>query len=169
MNQNKMISEVVGELLGEDAVTIVMYLKGKEQVSEFEVARVMKTDIHLARAMLYKLYENNLATFERKKDRVKGWYVTFWDFFPDNIPYIYKKLQSKKLESLRERLMRETDNEFYMCTNACTRMDFDKAAEFNFKCPECGCLMNPMDNKRTIEFINEKIQDLQKEMASAPG
>ena len=161
----KLLSEVVGELLGEEAVNIAIYIKSNSKVSEFAVAKKMKMDVHQARMILYRLYENNLAMFERRKDRTKGWYVTYWDFFSDNIEHIYKKLQGTKLEKLKERLQKEESSEFYMCKNACTRMDFDKAIEFDFKCPECGELMNPMDNKRTIEFINERIQDLKKEIA----
>ncbi len=162
---NKIISDVVGDLLGEEAVSIALFIKGKEKVSEFAVAKTMKMDVHQARAILYKLYEHNIAIFERKKDRQKGWYVTYWDFFPDNIEYIYKKVQRGKLDKLKERLEKEESSDFYMCKNACTRMDFDKAIGFDFKCPECGELMNPMDNKRTIEFINEKINELKKEIA----
>jgi transcription initiation factor TFIIE subunit alpha len=162
---NKIISEVVGDLLGEEALNILLYIKGKEKVSEFTVAKEMKLDVHHARAIIYKLFEINLAVFERRKDRQKGWYVTYWDFFPDNVPHIYAKIQKSKLEKLKEKLDKEQGSDFYMCKNACTRMDFDKTSEFNYKCPECGELMNPMDNKRTIEFINEKIDDLKKEIA----
>ncbi len=159
----KAISEVVGELLGEDALNIVLFLKGKQKVSEFTVAKQMKMDIHVARSVLYKLYENNLVVFERKKDRQKGWYVTYWDFYPDNIEHIYKKLRQGKFDKLKERLSKEEISGFYICRSACTRMDFDRATEFSFKCPECGEIMNPMDNRRTIEFINERMEDLRKE------
>ncbi len=164
---SKIISEVVGELLGEDAVNVAFYIKGKNHVSELKVAKDLNIDVHAARSILYKLYENNLAVFERKKDRQKGWYLTYWDFYPDNIPHLYKKILKKKIEKLNNRLKSEENNEFYMCSNACVRMDFEKAVSFDFKCPECGQLMNPMNNKRTIEFIHEQIHDLKKELAKA--
>ena len=152
----------MGELLGEEALNVVLYLKGKQHVSEFEVAKDFKMDIHNARSILYKLYERNLASFERKKDSDRGWYVTYWDFNPANIDKIYQNMNKLKLDNLKQRLTKEQNNEFYMCANACTRIDFYKAMDFDFRCPECGKLMNPMDNKRTIEFINEQIQDLEK-------
>lgn len=159
---NKVIADVVSELLGEDAVNVALFVKEKSKVSEFVVAKKMKQDIHHARALLYKLFEHNILVFERKKDRQKGWYITYWDFYPDNIIHIYKKVQAAKLEKLKDRLKKEETIGYYMCKTACTRLDFDKATEFNFKCPECGDIMNPMDNKRTIEFINEKIDDIKK-------
>ncbi len=161
---NKIIEEVIGELIGEDAIDVALFIKSKSKVSEFVVAKRMKKDIHHARSLLYKLFENNILIFERKKDRQKGWYITYWDFYPDNIMHIYKRLQNEKLEKLKDRLSKEEASGYYMCKNACTRMDFDKSTEFNFKCPECGEIMNPMDNKRTIEFINEKIDDLEKDI-----
>ena len=164
---SKIISEVVGELLGEDAVNVAFYIKSKDHVSELQVAKDLNLEVHAARSILYKLYENNLAMFERKKDRQKGWYLTYWDFYPDNIYHLYKRILKRKIEKLNDRLKKEENNEFYMCSNACTRMDFDKAIGFDFKCPECGILMEPMDNKRTIEFIHEQLQDLEKELAKA--
>ncbi len=164
---SKIISEVVGELLGEDAVNVAFYIKSKDHVSELQVAKDLNLEVAAARSILYKLYENNLAMFERKKDRQKGWYLTYWDFYPDNIYHLYKRILKRKIEKLNDRLKKEENNEFYMCGNACTRMDFDKAVNFDFKCPECGILMEPMDNKRTIEFIHEQLQDLEKELAKA--
>ncbi|MEM3374566.1 MAG: hypothetical protein QXE31_05080 [Candidatus Woesearchaeota archaeon] len=161
---NKIISDIVSELLGEDAVNITLFVKNGTKVSEFEVAKQMKMDLHQARAILYKLFENNILTFERRKDRQKGWYVTYWDFNPENIDHMYVKLLKQKIEKLKERLEKEKNFDFYMCKNACTRMDFEKAFNANFKCPECGELMNPMDNKRTIEFLQEKIAELTKEL-----
>lgn len=157
---NKLIYDVVSDFLGEEAAEVIIFLKGKEKTSEFEVAKFLKRDVQYARTLLYKLYENNLAVFEKRKDRQKGWYVTYWDFYPDNIPFLYKKLKKEKIEKLTERLKKEEENDFYMCKNACVRMDFDKAFDFNFKCPECGQLMNPIENKRTIEFIKEKIEEI---------
>ena len=42
-------------------------------------------------------------------------------------------------------------------------MDFEKATDFNFKCPECGELMNQLDNTRTIDFLKDQIMKLEKE------
>ena len=162
----KVISDIIGELLGEEAIGVGLFIRGRSKVSEFVVAKEMKMDIHLARAILYKLYENNLAIFERRKDKNKGWYITYWDFYPDNLEHIHKKIQMSKLEKLKERLAKEEGGEFYMCKIACTRMDFEKATEFNYRCPECGDIMFPLDNKRTIEFISERIEDIEKEMSS---
>ena len=96
----------------------------------------------------------------RKKDKIKGWYICYWDFNEQLIPYIAEKLKKEKIRKMKERLAREQKGQFYMCKNACVRMDFEQAIEFNFKCPECGEIMNLQDNKRTIEFLKERIKEL---------
>ena len=56
-----------------------------------------------------------------------------------------------------------------MCRNACVRMDFEKATDFNFKCPECGELMNQVDNARTIDLLKDKIGELRKYLRESLG
>jgi len=156
------IENVVRELVGEEAISIVLYLIGKTKVSEFIVANDLNMEIHKARNMLYKLFEQNILSFIRKKDKIKGWYICYWDFNEKSIPFLYEKIKKNKLLKLQERLEKESTATFYMCKNACTRMDFEKAMEFNFKCPECGELMDEQNNSRTIEFLTEKIKELKK-------
>lgn len=154
------IETVVRELVGEEAISIVLYLIGKTKVSEFIIANDLNMEIHKARNLLYKLFENNILSFIRKKDKIKGWYICYWDFNEKSIPFLYDKIKKSKLEKLKERLEKESTSTFYMCKNACTRMDFEKAMDFNFKCPECGELMNEQDNTRTIESIKQRLKEL---------
>jgi transcription initiation factor TFIIE subunit alpha len=157
----QLMEEVVSELVGPEAVPIIMYLRGKRNVSEFVIAENVKEEIHRTRNILYRLLEHNIVSFKRKKDKVKGWYICYWDFNEQNLPYLKQKIVESKIERLRERLGKENTSQFYMCKNACVRMDFDKAVDFNFKCPECGEIMFEQDNKRTIEFIKERIRQLE--------
>lgn len=155
-----LIKYVVTELVGEEALPIVFYLRGKRQISEFIIAEELDMEIHLTRNLLYRLLEFNIVSFLRKKDRIKGWYICYWDFNEKMIPEIALKIKNNKLNKLQERLEQEKSNTFFMCKNACARMVFDKAIEQNFKCPECGEIMNEQDNKRTIEFLTERIKEL---------
>ncbi|NQU98033.1 hypothetical protein HQ533_01070 [Candidatus Woesearchaeota archaeon] len=158
----KIIEEVVTELVGEEALPIVFYLRGKQKISEFIIAEELDLEIHKTRNLLYRLYEHNIAFFLRKKDKIKGWYICYWDFNEKTIPELALKIKNKKIEKIKERLEREESNTFYMCKNACARMTFDKSMEYNFKCPECGEIMHEQDNKRTIEFLTERLKELQK-------
>ena len=160
------IELVVRELVEEDAIPIVLYLIGKTRVSEFIIAHDLNLEIHRARNLFYKLLEHNVLYFHRKKDKIKGWYICYWDFNEKIIPFLVEKINASKLTKLKDRLEKESSSTFYMCKNACTRMDFEKSMEFNFKCPECGQLMEEQNNVRTVEFLQEKIKELHKQMKS---
>lgn len=156
----KLITEVVTELVGEEALPIIFYLRGKKKISEFIVAEELDMEIHKTRNLLYRLYEQNIVHFLRKKDKIKGWYICYWDFNERVMPELSLKINKNKVNKLKERLEQEKDNTFYMCKNACSRMVFDKAIEYNFKCNECGEIMNEQDNKRTIEFLTDRLKEL---------
>lgn len=156
-----MIQEVVLELVGEETLPIVEYLRGKQNVSEFIIAEDLNIEIHRCRNILYRCYEHQLATFKRKKDKKKGWYICYWNFHEESIPFLLSKIKRDKLVKLHERLAREEAHQFFMCRNACARMDFEKATEFDYHCPECHDIMNMQDNSKTIAFLKEKIAVLE--------
>jgi len=158
----KLTEEVVTEIVGEHALPIIDFLRGKTKISEFIIAEELDMEINETRNILYKLLEFNVVSFIRKKDRIKGWYICYWDLNEVMIPQIQAKLNAQKLEKMEERLTKEESHIFYMCNNACSRMDFDTAMEFQFKCPECGSLMHQQDNTRTIEFLKDRIKALKK-------
>ena len=157
----KLIEDVVTELVGADALPIVFYLRGKTKISEFIVAEELDLEIHRARNLLYQLLEHNIVSFMRKKDKIKGWYICYWDFNEPMIPHLTVKIRKEKITKLQERLNKEDGGQFYMCRNACARMNFENSIEFEFKCPECGEIMNLQDNARTIEFLKQRIKELE--------
>ncbi|MBN1792864.1 hypothetical protein JW826_04240 [Candidatus Woesearchaeota archaeon] len=158
----KLIEHVITELVGEEATPIIFYLRGKKQISEFIIAEELDMEIHMTRNLLYRLLEFNIVSFLRKKDRIKGWYICYWDFNEHMIPYLAEKLRLAKIARLKDRLGKESSNMFYICKGACTRMTFEKSMEFSFKCPECGEIMQEQDNTRTKEFLTQQIFELEK-------
>ena len=165
MATKELIKKVVRETVGDEALPIVFYLRGKKKTSEFKIAKDLKKEIHEIRSLLYKLLGKNIVRFRRKKDKTKGWYISYWDLNEREIPFIYENLLKEKLTQLRERLVKEENNHFYLCPNGCIRADFEKASDLSFTCPECGEILQPQDNERTIKFIKERIRELEKEVS----
>ena len=161
---DKLIEQVVSESVGEDAIKIVRTLKNKKNVSEFQIAENIKIEVNTIRNILYRLYHENLVTFIRKKDKIKGWYIYYWTFNPKRIKDLMHQLKKRKLEKLKERIVRERATDFYICKNNCIRLDFDQATEFEFKCPECSSLLHQEDNTKIIGEIEKQIKDLEKEV-----
>jgi transcription initiation factor TFIIE subunit alpha len=157
---NKIIDDTVSEVAGEDVVELVHALKNKKNISEFKLADTIKKEVNMTRNMLYRLYDSNLVSFIRKKDKKKGWYIYYWTFNVKRITYLSEVLKKKKLEILNDRLKREQDGQFYVCDSRCIRLDFEQAMNFEFKCPECAELINLEDNSEKIINIEKEIKQL---------
>ncbi len=160
----KEIDNIICQVAGEDVLPLVKALKNRRNVSEFKLAESIRKEINLTRNMLYRLYDHNLVSFIRKKDKKKGWYIYYWTFNAIRIKDVIKNLKKNRLDNLRERLQRENSSQFYICKHNCIRLDFEQSTDFEFKCPECGVLLNLEDNVKKKKQIQKEIGTLQKEL-----
>ncbi len=164
----KRIKNVITRILGSDGMDLYSLLKEKDNRSEFEIAEVLDIDIKLVRRNLYKLYNNNLVSFNRKKDKTKGWYIYYWTLRKENIKHAYVKrlkIQLDKLEELRDN---ETGQLFYSCNQedcGFVRLDFDTAMEYEFHCPECGILLDQEDTETRVIQLEKKIEEIKLELS----
>jgi len=94
----KKILEVIEDVIGPDAVPVVKYLADRENVSEFVIAEKTKLDMQSTRNILYRLNSHNVAMYIRKKDRQKGWYISYWTFNKHNVPGLMRKLKEAKVD-----------------------------------------------------------------------
>jgi transcription initiation factor TFIIE subunit alpha len=156
---SKKIEEVISRILHDDGLDLLKVLKGKENVSEFDIAKKMKRDIKVVRRMLYLLYNNNLVTFTRKKDKQKGWYIYYWTIDVSRVKFNYIKEKKELLLRLKETLEREQKELFFVSPDGGVRLNFDDAMEFDFHCPETGELMQQDDNSQRIIELQKKIKD----------
>jgi transcription initiation factor TFIIE subunit alpha len=160
---NDQLYKTITELVGEDVLPLVKFLRNRKNISEFKIAEKINVEVNQTRNMLYRLHDHNLVTYQRKKDRIKGWYISYWTFNPKRMKQLIGQLKKAKLVSLKEKLKKEEDNQnsYCICPNICVRLDFDQAADFEFKCPECGNLLVQQDNTKTIDNLKEKIKVLE--------
>ena len=160
---NKIIYDAISELVGEDVIPVVKYLRNRKNISEFKIAENTKFEVNTTRNMLYRLHDQNIVSYNRKKDRIKGWYISYWTFNLKRIKHLILQMRKEKLNKLKKKLKKEETNKdsFFLCPHLCTRLDFDQATEFGFKCPECGTLLNQQDNSKTIDNIKATIKELE--------
>ncbi len=157
------IYDTVREVVGEDTIPVIRYLKDKKNISDFKIAEDVDKDIHEIRNILYRLYNHNLVSYYRKKDRQKGWYISYWTFNRQKVHDVLKNLHSTKLDKFSARLKVEEEHigNFYLCPNACIRVGFERAVDLEYRCPECGSVLNHQDNTKTIDFLRQQIDRLQ--------
>jgi transcription initiation factor TFIIE subunit alpha len=158
----QLVKDTVSEAVGEDSLPIIEYLKDKKNISDFKIAEKVDKDIHEVRNILYRLYNQNLVSYYRKKDRQKGWYISYWTFNKKRIADVRKNLHKQKLDKYRQRLQQEEKDQgnFYICPNGCIRVNFEKATDLEFRCPECASLLNHQDNSKTIELLRTKLKEM---------
>src|SRR3989344_4057800 len=75
---DKFLKEVVVEIVGKQYEEIVDLLNKEKYVNEFIVAKKMNLTVNQIRNILYRLSDNGVVSFIRKKDKRKGWYTYFW-------------------------------------------------------------------------------------------
>ncbi len=159
------IDDLIYSIVGLEVEPLVELLKGKKNVSEFKLAEKLNITVNQVRNMLYKLYDHNLVSFIRKKDKRKGWYIYYWTLNDHNIKYALISFKRKQLNNFIHRVKKESFGTFFVCPNQCLRLPIEKAMEQDYRCDECGSLMIQQDNKRTIENLKKRIEELKKDIA----
>ncbi|HZX11987.1 MAG TPA: hypothetical protein VFE88_00825 [Candidatus Nanoarchaeia archaeon] len=160
----KQLEEMVLEVAGQEGLQVYRVLKGKENLNEFLIAEKVKLTINQVRNVLYKFESLNLVTSTRKKDRKKGWYIYFWTFVDERGQRAFVEMKKRRMQQFEARLERERAHQFYLCVNKCTRTSVEAAMENQFMCAECGQLMVPEDNSKTIRRIGDEIEVLRLEI-----
>lgn len=157
------LRELITELVGKEAIPIIDQLQVRGNASEFTLAEKLKLSINQFRNIIYKLDTYNLVSSTRKKDKKKGWYVYYWSFHPERLQRLYFLLKQKKLHRLKRRLEQEKLSIFFVCPSKDIRVPQTEALELNFRCPECGKLLQE-DKSNLIKKLMQDIQELEEEL-----
>ena len=149
--QVNLLKIVVSAVAGQQASGIVDILYDKKNVNEFLIAKKLKLTINQTRNLLYKLSDEGIVSFIRKKDKKKGgWYIYFWTLnILKNIGNIGSRLNLKKTER------------FYHCENCSIESNEENALLYQYTCPECGEVLHVKDKGKEIEHLEKEIAKLE--------
>lgn len=163
--QVKLLKDVVSYISGPASVDIVDLLYGKENVNEFLIAKKLKITINQARNILYRLGDEGLVSFMRKKDKKNGgWYTYFWTLDVTKSLFALRNRVIKEIENLEKQLGSKRTKQFYYCPNCDLEMTEESALLYNFTCPECGVVFKLRDNTGAIKEIERHIEDLKSKL-----
>jgi len=164
--QITLLKELVRKFAGKNTEAIADIIGAEKPVNEFKIAEKLKLTINQTRNILYKLSAQSIVSFVRKKDEKKGWYIYSWSI---NTPAALKKLIEIKKKEIKnyEHLLgvRETRG-FYVCPSGCMETNEENALLYQFKCPECGKLLQPKSFEEEKEELRSKIEKARKEIVS---
>lgn len=134
-----LLKQVVGSIAGASSGGLVDLLYGKKNVNEFLIAKKLNLTINQTRNILYKLADEGLVSFIRKKDSKKGgWYTYFWTLNSGKSLIKFKETLTHEIDKLQQQLSLKRDGRFFVCENCALEFDEENALAHNYSCPECG-------------------------------
>lgn len=156
--QIKLLKDVVVSITGQNTAGIVDLLYGKKNVNEFLIAKKLNLTINQTRNILYKLADEGLVSFIRKKDSKKGgWYTYFWTLDTGKSLQNLKNSLLREIENLKNQLNSKLTKRFYYCPNCRVEYTEENALLHNFVCPECGTVFELKDNVAVIKQTEKDI------------
>lgn len=162
--QVKLLHDLVEEMAGENTGRIVDILFGKKNVNEFLIAKKMELTINQVRNILYKLSADNLVSFERKKDKRKGWYIYYWTLNTEKCLVKLEQSLIDKIDKLNEVLKERETKRFYVCKSCNIEVTEEKALDDGFSCEECAEIYELSDNSGPIRDTKAKITRTEKSL-----
>ena len=159
--QLDLIKEIISGIVGKDGEKIVDILYKKKNVNEFLISKKLSLTINQTRNLLYKLSDNGLIHFIRKKDKKKGgWYIYFWTLDTRRSLELLKERIANKIEIFNLELQKRKRERFYYCPESKLEYTEEDALENNFICPETGEVLQLKDNKEVIDKTEINISKL---------
>lgn len=114
-------------------------------------------EINMIRHRLYLLQKHNLVRCDREKDTKNNIYIYHWSFNAEQLPKLRDSIENLRKERLSHLLIHEQTSSFYLCEADRFRIEFEKASEYHFKCPECGKIMELENNKERIALLKKEL------------
>lgn len=160
----ELIKQLFKRIAGKNAEPLASIFFEKKKINEFKLAEKMKMDINPIRNLLYKLFEHNVLSFIRKKEKKKGWYTYYWTLDIGKSLEALKKLKQQEIKSMLQLIKSREEKNYYFCPNNCMEVTIETAMLHDFLCPECGTLLQPSEKEKKLKEIENKIKTLEEEI-----
>lgn len=139
---------------------IARLLKEHREITDDDIAKILKIDVSEVRRMLNLMFEARLVKYRRARDEKIGWYKYFWRLTDEPAYQILEDRKRMALKVLENRLRYEESNEYFICPKCKRRFTSDEADSYDYVCPECGELLEPYDNTIDIKILKDAIEKL---------
>lgn len=149
---------------GEAAVKITkIYEKKGKKITDEEVAKKIKMKVTEVRTILNRMHYRGVSCYHRAKNSKTGWYSYSWEIKTRRILELLLEQHNERIEKLEKKKSFEENYALFSCKKNCDYIPFEIATEYLFKCPECGSLMEAVDNEKRMKGLDSQLVLLQKE------
>ncbi len=144
---------------GEKAPKVIqLTLKAGNAVTDEQIANKLGVKVTVVRAVFNRLHYWGLADYDKTRDEQTGWYTYTWHILPEKIFAALEAQIEEEISELKEKLEELTRFMLFECSEGHVRIPFEVAAEYEFRCPECGRELQPVDTEREKQKIREEIR-----------
>ncbi len=157
--QIKLLKDIVSSIVGQNSAKIVDLLYEKKNVNEFLIAKKLKLTINQTRNILYRLADEGLVGFVRKKDSKKGgWYTYFWTLNTGKSLIKFRQRLERDIENLKKQINTKRTATFFYCPNCNIEYTEESALINEYTCPECGEILQLKDNAIEIANLEKEVE-----------
>ncbi len=161
-----LLKTILASLSGPNASGLIDLLHGKKNVNEFLIAKKLKLTINQTRNILYKLADDGLVSFIRKKDAKKGgWYTYFWTLNADRCLQRYRERLTLEIKNLERQAVLWRAGKFYICKNCHLEFNEEQALVHSYVCQECGEVLTLKDNSSELAATEKQVERLKGNLA----
>lgn len=153
------------DLSGEEGLKIFQYLLSHGTTEENKLAKKMGFDkTNSIRKYLYTLYSRTLVSYNKKKKGKKAWFIYSWYANPDRLIYLLKEIYQNDINQINKSIELNKVEDYYIC-NSCNRLyDVSTALQNDFRCPNCGTVLEHIDTAKVLESRQNRIHELKKKI-----
>ncbi|MBU0635918.1 hypothetical protein KKE06_02740 [Candidatus Micrarchaeota archaeon] len=153
--------EFVQQVGGEFAFDLVKYCERlKRDTTDEEIAKKVKAKITEIRTALNRLHYRGIACYQKTRNQKTGWYSYTWNIKTKRIAELITEQQLEEVLKLEKKRDFEQNYVFFNCKKGCGNHPFEIAAEYQFRCPECGKTLESTNNEKKIRDINRNIKKI---------
>ena len=166
MLKNPLVQDLLNKIVQDEETMHIIHSLEKGINTDEGIAEKTEIKLNIVRKVLYKLYNEGLASYKRDKDPETQWYTYTWEFDVQNVVDQVKEQSTTVLDELKQNLEHEENNMFFECPDGHVRYNFDIASDKGFICPECSNEIQFQENNTKIDEIKEEISSHEEIYAS---
>ncbi|MFH1240668.1 MAG: hypothetical protein V1672_05675 [Candidatus Diapherotrites archaeon] len=160
------VKEFIGTIAGESAIDLIKICHKKNcGVTDEEIAKKLGLKVTEIRTILNRLHYRGIVCYDKTKNKKTGWYSYTWEIKTKRIAELILEQNSEQIQKLENKMVLEETYSLFGCKAECATVPFEIAAEYHFKCPECGKTLESIDNKKRAKQTKKYIDTLKEEAA----
>ncbi|MFH1256365.1 MAG: hypothetical protein V1494_03660 [Candidatus Diapherotrites archaeon] len=150
---------------GDHAQKLVKICESKKKpVTDEEIGKKLPLKITEIRTVLNRLHFRGIACYNKTRNKKTGWYSYTWEIRPKRIAELILEQQTEEIQKLEKKIEFEKNYDFFACKKNCAYHPFEIAAEYQFKCPNCGQKMDSVNNEKRLKELEKQIKTIKGEV-----